>query len=311
MQNQFASLNIMKIIVTGGAGFIASHVTDAYIRAGHTVAVIDNLSTGFRKNVNPKAKFYKADIRNLARMEEIFMRERPEIVSHHAARINIAESVKNPLPTLDTNLTGTLHVLIAFGKYGSGAQRKCIYASSAAVYGNPKKIPVEETAETNPLSTYGFSKLLGEEMVRFYASHFGFEYIIFRYTNVYGPRQAKGSGVVPIFFERMKSGKQPVIFGNGENKRDYLYISDIVRGNRLALRNGKNETVNLGRGVSLTDRETFSEIAKTVRFKKPPRYAPVRPGEIGVMALSAKKAERILGWRPKISFEKGISLVAR
>src|SRR3989338_1123382 len=167
----------MKIIVTGGAGFIASHITDAYIKAGHKVVVIDNLVTGFRKNVNPKAKFYKADIRDLARMEEIFKRERPEVVNHHAAIAEVVKSLRNPIPTFEVNVLGTVNVALCFGRFGKGKNKKFIFSSTGgAIYGEPKKIPADEKTPAIPLSPYGLSKLLGEEVIKFYARQYGFDY---------------------------------------------------------------------------------------------------------------------------------------
>ncbi|HUZ92400.1 MAG TPA: NAD-dependent epimerase/dehydratase family protein [Candidatus Paceibacterota bacterium] len=300
----------MKIIVTGGAGFIASHVVDAYIKAGHRVVVIDNLATGFRRNVHPKAKFYKADIRDLALMEKIFAREKPEIVNHHAAIAEVVKSLKNPIPTLEVNVLGTTNVLLAFGKYGTGAHKKFIFSSTGgAIYGEPKKIPAGESTPPVPLSPYGLSKFLDEEVIKFYARHFGFDYFIFRYPNVYGPRQnPKGeAGVIAIFGGLLKSGKRPIIFGDGTKARDYTYVGDIARANLIALRRGKNETVNIGWGKVTTDRMIFDEVARATGFSGKPIYAPYRKGEVYRIALDASKAKKILGWTPKVEFEEGVS----
>src|SRR5258708_3720515 len=246
----------MKIIVTGGAGFIASHVVDAYLKAGHKVVVIDSLPKGSRRNVNPRAKFYKADIRDRAAIARIFKRERPEIVNHHAALAEVAKSVIDPMPTFEVNVIGTANVLHSFGTYGSGKHKKFIFSSTGgAMYGNPKQVPVNEKRPTMTLSPYGLSKQLGEETIKFYARDFGFDYFIFRYANVYGPRQnPKGeAGVVAIFGATMRSGKQPTIFGDGTKARDYVYVGDIARANVAALRRGKNDVVNLGVRKLVTD----------------------------------------------------------
>src|SRR3989344_3115393 len=242
----------MKIIVTGGAGFIASHVVGAYVAAGHRVVVIDSLSTGFRRNVNPKAKFYKADIRNLALMERIFKKERPEVVNHHAAIVEVVKSIANPLLTYEVNVLGTANVLVAFGKYGPssvktsagrrGTNRRFIFSSTGgAIYGGPKEIPADEKTPKSPLSPYSLSKSLGEDVIRFYAKQYGFAPIILRYPNVYGPRQnPKGeAGVIAIFGGLLKSGKRPIIFGDGTKARDYLYVCDVVRANLMALKRGE------------------------------------------------------------------------
>jgi len=191
----------MKILITGGAGFIASHVTDAYIAAGHKVAIIDDLSTGFRKNLNPRAKFYKANIRDRAAIDHIMKREKPEIVNHHAAAIVVTESVRNPEKTFEVNVIGTLNVAASFAASGKQKKKMIFSSTGGAIYGEPKKMPADEATPANPLSPYGLSKKLDEEVVKFYASQFGFDYFIFRYPNVYGPRQnPKGeAGVVAIF----------------------------------------------------------------------------------------------------------------
>ncbi len=298
-----------KILITGGAGFIASHVADAYINAGHHVAIVDNLLTGFKKNINPKATFYKTDIRDLEAIEKIFRKEKPEVVNHHAAIAEVVKSLRNPIPTLQVNVLGTTNVLLAFGKYGRGAHKKFIFSSTGgAIYGEPKKIPADETNPATPLSPYGLSKLLGEEVIHFYARQYGFDYFIFRYPNVYGPRQnPKGeAGVVAIFGALMKSGVRPTIFGDGTKARDYMYVGDIAHANILALARGKNETANLGWGKKVTDNMIFNAIAKEIGFVGKSRYAPYRKGEVYQIALDARKAKKILGWNPKIELTEGI-----
>lgn len=298
----------MRIIVTGGAGFIGSHIVDAYVKLGHRVAVIDNLRTGSRANLNSKAIFYKADITNGKSMLSIFKRERPQIVNHHAAMVSVAESIKNPSSALSINVAGTANVLQAFAAFGA-KNGKFIFASTGgAIYGKSKKIPANEETPTNPLSPYGLSKLLAEEVIRFYGRTENINFTILRYTNVYGPRQSGKSeaGIVPIFSSLMRHGKKPVIFGDGTKSRDYLYVSDAVRANVLALKKGKNETLNLGWGKTITDQEMFDAIAREMKFKKPPKYAPFRKGEVYKISLDAKKAKKILGWKPKVKLEEGI-----
>lgn len=300
----------MKIIVTGGAGFIASHIVDVYIKAGHRVVVIDNLSKGSRRNINPKARFYKADITNLALMERIFKKEKPEVVNHHAAIAEVVVSVRDPIPTLTTNVLGTANVLLAFGHHGrGGVKRKFIFASTGgAMYGDPKHVPVSEAAVANPLSPYGLSKKLSEETILFYAKQFNFDYFIFRYSNVFGPRQnPRGeAGIVAIFDTLMKDGKTPTIFGDGTKSRDYIYVGDVAAANFAALRRGKNAIVNLGCGKLVTDRQVFETIAARVGFMGKPAYAPYRAGEIYRISLDATKAKKILGWKPKMEFKKGV-----
>ena len=298
-----------KIIVTGGAGFIASHVVDAYVHAGHRVSVIDNLLTGSRKNLNPKAKFYKADILNFSLMERIFKKERPEVVNHHAAVVEVAKSLRDPLPTLRTNSMGTANLLSIFGRYGKGASRKFIFASTGgAMYGDPGYIPADDTAPAHPLSTYGLSKLLAEEAVDFYSKFHGFNYCIFRYANVYGPRQnPKGeAGVVAIFSSLMRSGIRPTIFGDGTKTRDYVHVNDVVRANSIALRKGNCVIMNIGTGKEVEDNTIFQIVAKAIGFTKKPRYAPFRKGELLRSALQANRAKRILGWKPTVKLTDGV-----
>jgi len=303
----------MKIIVTGGAGFIASHIADAYVKAGHRVAIIDNLATGFKKNVNPKAKFYRADIRDHAVMEKIFKKEKPEIVNHHAAIADIAKALRDPRPTLEVNLLGTTNVLLAFGQHGRDRNKKFIFASSGAVYGTPKRIPVTEKTPTQPESAYGLSKLLGEEIIEFYSRQFGLDYCLFRYPNVYGPRQnPKGeAGVTAIFGGLMKNGQRPTIYGDGSKTRDYVYIEDVVKANSSALNRGEKEIINLGSARPTSDRAIFDTIAAEIGFSEEPIYAPHRKGEAYKIALSARRAKKIFGWKPTIGVKEGIHRVLR
>lgn len=295
------------IIVTGGAGFIGSHIVDRYVRDGHRVTVIDNLTTGRRELVNKKAKFYRADITDAPLINTIFSRERPTVVNHHAAVAEVIKSLRDPLPTFKTNVLGTINLLMAAGE--TGTVKKFIFSSTGgAIYGEPDKIPANEKTPAIPLSPYGLSKLLGEGVIKFYSRLGKFPYLIFRYPNVYGPRQnPQGeAGVVAIFTEIMKGGERPTIFGAGSKCRDYTSVDDIVQANVIALRRGRNEIINLGWGRKVSDKKVFDEIAKNLDFKKPPLYAPLRPGEVYQIALSAQKAKKILGWQPKIKFEEGV-----
>jgi UDP-glucose 4-epimerase len=303
---------IMKIIVTGGAGFIASHVVDEYVKAGHAVTVIDNLSSGSRKNINPKASFYKADIRNLPALRKIFENERPDIVNHHAAFISVTESVKEPATTFAVNATGTLNVLLAFAESPFSAKRpkhkKIIFASTGgAIYGNPKKLPADETTPPNPLSPYALTKQIDEELIRYFCGNAGMDYLILRYANVYGQRQKSqgGAGVFPIFTEQISKGVRPTIFGDGTKTRDYVFVGDVARASLLGLTRGKNETVNIATAREVSDDAVFRAIADAFGFKKEPYYTPKRPGEISRISMSYAKAKRILGWQPTVDFREG------
>jgi UDP-glucose 4-epimerase len=280
----------MKIVVTGNAGFIASHITDAYRALGHTVIDIDN------RHKKP------IDINDAAALMALFKKEKPDMVNHHAA----IKSVRDPLPTFQTNVLGTVNVLMAAG--ACGTVKKFIFSSTSAIYGDPKKLPVTETTAIDPLSPYGLAKYMAEEAIRFYAKLFKFNYLIFRYPNVYGPRQNPHgeAGVVAIFTELMRKGKQPTIFGDGTKARDYAYIEDIVRANVIALKKGKNDILNLGWSKPVTDQTIFNEVAKNTGFTGKPIYAPYRTGEVYKTSLSSKKALAVIGWKPSISFAEGV-----
>ncbi|MBI5421033.1 MAG: NAD-dependent epimerase/dehydratase family protein [Parcubacteria group bacterium] len=297
----------MNILVTGGAGFIASHIVDAYIKKGHKVTVVDNLATGFRKNVNKEAKFYNADIRDLEALRKIFKKEQLDVVNHHAAIAVVTESLKNPIPTLEVNVLGTTNLLLLGGEYNI---KKFIFSSTGgAMYGDPEKLPASETTEPKPLSPYGLSKLLAEETIRYYSSNNNFNHLIFRYANVYGPRQnPKGeAGVVAIFGGLMKKGVSPTIFGDGTKTRDYVYVDDIVRANVLALTKGNGTTINLGWGKEIQDKEIFDAVAKATKFKQIPALAPHRDGELLRSSLNAQKANDTIGWKPSITLKNGIT----
>jgi UDP-glucose 4-epimerase len=280
------------------------------------VVIIDDLSKGLRKNINPKATFHKADITNLALMEKIFATEKPEVVNHHAAIAEVVRSARDPIPTLTTNVLGTANLLLAFGHHGRHgknakgvSRRKFIFSSTGgAMYGDPKRIPVGESTPEDPLSPYGLSKKLAEKTIQFYAKQFGFDYFIFRYANVFGPRQNPHgeAGIVAIFGALMRAGHRPTIFGDGTKARDYVYVGDVTAANLAALRRGKNATVNIGNGTIVTDKQMFEAIADAMGFDGKPVYAPYRPGEIYRISLDARRARKILGWKPKMGFEEGV-----
>ncbi len=298
----------MKIIVTGGAGFIGGHVAEAYKQAGHRVAVIDDLSSGKRINIPRGVALHKADIRDSATMNRIFKRERPDILNHHAAFISVTESVKEPQKTFGINVTGTLNVILAFAQ--SGAQKKKMLFSSTggAIYGNPAKLPADESTPPHPFSPYALSKQIDEEMIRYYCGAYDITYLIFRYANVYGPRQREqgGAGIFPIFSRMIREGKTPTIFGDGTKTRDYVYVDDVARASVLGLTRGRDTTVNIASARETSDYAVYKAIAKTFEFTKEPRYTPKRKGEVQRISMSYKKAEKILGWRPRHSLAEGI-----
>lgn len=301
----------MKILVTGGAGFIGSHVVDAYIANGHRVAVIDDLPTGSVRNLNPRARFYKTDIRNAAKILAIFKKERPDIVNHHAASIEVTKSLRDPIQTLNVNVIGTANVALAAGNVKI---KKFIFASTGgAIYGEPARLPARESTPAVPLSPYGLSKLISEDVIKFYGRLYGFPYTLLRYSNVYGPRQNPNgeAGIIAIFGKLMKAGKRPTIFGDGTKTRDYVFVGDVVRANLLSLTKGRNETLNIGRGIEVSDQQIFDSLAYSLNFSRKPVYAPFRKGEVRRVSISPQKAKTVLGWRPKTSLNEGIKKTLR
>ena len=299
----------MRILVTGGAGFIGSNLVDSLLSLGHEVAVVDNLSTGFRENVNPKARFYQLSIRDTA-LSAVFEREKPQLVDHHAAQIDVRKSTDDPVADAEDNILGSLNVVTNCLKFGVG---RIVYASSGgAVYGDPQYLPADENHPVNPVSQYGVSKHTVEHYLHLYSTLHGLDYVVLRYANVYGPRQNPfgEAGVVAIFATQMLTGKQPTIFGPGDKTRDYAHVSDIVEANILALERGRNSILNIGTGVETSDQQVFDTLAGVLDYKGRPVYGPVRKGEVYRICLECSKARRELGWTPRLSLQEGIAKTA-
>ncbi len=299
----------MKILVTGGAGFIGSHVVDAYIQLGHEVVVVDNFSTGSWDNVNPAAKVYELDVRERQGIREVFERERPDVVNHHAAQVNVRASLDDPLTDVEINVVGTVNLLDAAAK---GGVRKFIFISSGgAVYGEAEKVPTPEDYPPQPISHYGAAKLAGEHYCHVYYVVYGMPYVVLRYANVYGPRQnPKGeAGVTAVFAQLMLQGKRPRIFGDGSKTRDYVHVADVARANVLALEYEGVGVFNIGTGRQITDRQVFDAVAEAVGYEGEPEYTDFRPGEVMHSAVDCARAERELGWKPEIVFEEGVRSV--
>jgi UDP-glucose 4-epimerase len=296
----------MKFLVTGGAGFIASHIVDRLIEEGHKVAVVDDLSFGLKENLNPRAMFYHMDIRDEG-IKDVFKKEKPAIVNHHAAQVNLRKSVENPLFDAEVNILGSINLLECSIKYGV---KKFIYSSSGgAVYGEPEALPVKETHEINPLSQYGINKHTVEHYLYVYYVNQQLPYTTLRYPNIYGPRQNPHgeAGVVAIFSEQMLRGEQPTIFGDGSKTRDYLYVSDVVDANMLVIEKGDNETYNLGWGLQVTDYKIFQTVRDAVGCSIEPIYGQKRPGEIDRISLDCSKIRRELSWQPKVPLGEGVA----
>ena len=296
----------MKVIVTGGAGFIGSNLVDALVERGDEVVVIDNLSTGRRENLNPHIKFYETSIGDPG-LEDIFEKEKPDIVCHHAAQIDLRRSVNEPLFDAEVNILGSLNVIVNSIRSGVG---KFVYASTGgAIFGEPQYLPVDEKHPINPVSQYGVSKHTVEHYLHLYALQGELNYVALRYPNVYGSRQNPfgEAGVIAIFAGQMLHGEQPTIFGPGDKTRDYTHVSDIVEANILAIEEGRNLICNIGTGVETSDQDIFDAIARALGYSSSPIYTSIRPGEIQRICLDWSKAEQELDWSPKTTLKDGIA----
>ncbi|MEO0184287.1 MAG: NAD-dependent epimerase/dehydratase family protein [candidate division WOR-3 bacterium] len=296
----------MKILVTGGAGFIGSHIVDAYINEGHTVAIIDDLSTGDIKNLNPRAEFFREDICSPA-IEKIFAKYKFDIVNHHAAQINVRKSLEDPLFDARVNIVGSLNLLNLSAKYNI---RKFIFSSSGgAIYGEPEKFPITENYHPEPLCPYGVAKLTVEYYIKVFAKLYNFQYVILRYSNVYGPRQISKSeaGVISIFINQILENKDCFVNGDGEQIRDYVYVGDVVNANLLAL-NAESNFFNIGTGIETSVNGLLNVLGQILNKEIPHQHRAPIPGEVLKNVLDFSKAKKILGWFPKISLVKGIEL---
>jgi len=294
----------MKILVTGGAGFIGSHVVDAFLRAGHDVVVVDSLVTGRRENVAPKAKLYEMDIRD-SRLSEVFAREKPEIVDHHAAQVDVRRSVAEPLYDAEVNVLGALNLLQNAVQHGA---KKVIYISSGgAVYGEPEYLPCDEEHPIRPLSPYGVTKHTVEHYLHLYKVNYGLRHLILRYANVYGPRQDPNgeAGVVAIFGGRMLRGEPVTINGTGEQERDFVYVEDCARANLIGLERGEG-AYNVGTGVPTTINEIYRQIQKITGYTGEPEYGPAKMGDVFRTYLDIRKIGAELGWEPIYSLTEGL-----
>jgi len=300
----------MKVLITGGAGFIGSHVADAFLKAGHEVVVLDNLSSGKRENLPAQARLYLLDL-GARELAEVFAAERPDIVDHHAAQISVTASARDPLEDARTNVLGMLNLLEACW---SLPVKKFIFASTGgAIYGDTDRLPTPEDHPPQPLSPYGIHKWLGEQYLRYYAHQHGLSYTVLRYANVYGPRQNPDgeAGVVSIFFSRLLKRETPTLFayeGEGHGMvRDYVYVEDVARANLEAAGKGTGETVNIGTGVGTTTEALYRAIAGQFPGAPEPRREPARPGDLRRSLLDVRKAERLLGWKPRVALSEGLA----
>ncbi len=294
-----------KILVSGGAGFIASHLTDKLIEKGHQVVVIDNLSTGKKENLNPKAKFYEADICN-SEIAQIFQEEKPEIVFHFAAQIDVRESVKDPIQDAKVNILGSLNLLQNCQKNGV---KKFIFASSGgAIYGDTDVIPTPETHSENPESPYGICKLTVEKYLHFFKETFGLNYTALRLANIYGPRQnSKGeAGVIAVFCDQMLKNEEVVINGDGEQTRDFVFVDDVVNAALLSIEQEKSDIYNIGTGIETNINEIFRKIKELTNSDCEEIHVPAKQGEQKRSCLDNSKAKQELNWDPEYNLEEGL-----
>jgi UDP-glucose 4-epimerase len=295
----------MRILVTGGAGFIASHITDAFIAAGHQVSVIDDLSSGRRENLNPQARFHHLDIQS-AETGEVLRREQPDVLCHHAAQMDVRKSVADPVFDARVNLCGLLN-LLEHGRQ-HGLKRVLFASTGGAIYGEQDVFPAPETHKTEPLSPYGVAKLASERYLYFYWQTYGITYAALRYANVYGPRQNPHgeAGVVAIFTEKMLRGESPIINGDGRQSRDYIYIGDLVRANLAALQSDYVGPLNLGTGIETDVNALFRMLARACGSAAAERHGPAKVGEQRRSVIDSSLAQRVLGWRPEVPLEHGL-----
>lgn len=301
----------MKALVTGGAGFIGSHIVDLLLENGHEVAIVDNVSTGRVDNLNPRARFHRADIVDPS-LVDVFQAERPEVVYHEAAQMSVKASTEDPIHDARVNVIGLLNVLRA--SVAAGA-RKVVFASSGATFGNPEYLPIDEKHPQQPESPYGITKMVAEHYLRYFARDHGLAFTSLRYGNVYGPRQdAQGygeAGVIAIFIRKLMDGEAPVIHWDGEQVRDYVYVTDVARANYLAAATGDGECYCIGTGEGTTVNHLYQLLNEALGVEIEPRRAPRRPGDLRTAIFNPAKARAELGWKAEVGLPEGLGATVR
>jgi UDP-glucose 4-epimerase len=302
------SIFLMNILVTGGAGFIGSHIVDQCIAAGHRVTVLDSMweeGGGKSANLNPKAQFFHVDITDEDSLNQVFDTVRPEVVCHQAAQHSVAVSTKNPKLDARVNVLGLLNILTNCTRVGA---RKIVFASSGATYGTPVRLPIDEEVEQHPESPYGITKLIAEHYLRYWQEAYGLAYTALRYGNVYGPRQDPNgeAGVIAIFAKRFLKHETIRIDWDGEQQKDYVYVGDVARANLLAMEHGDNDIFCIATGKGTSVNEIYEALAEQTGYKPEIVKAPKRAGDIHLAYFDCSKAERVLGWKAAISMEEGI-----
>ncbi|MBN2013891.1 MAG: SDR family oxidoreductase [Candidatus Altiarchaeota archaeon] len=295
----------MKIMVTGGAGFIGSHIVDKLVERGYEVVVVDNLSTGRKENLNQNARFHELDLRSKEDLERVFKENNIRKVIHQAAQASVIKSVREPDFDAEVNIIGTINLLECCRRYDT---EKIVYASTGgAIYGEPEHLPMDEEHPIKPLSPYGLGKYVSELYMSLYHRLYGLKCTALRYSNVYGPRQDPHgeAGVIAIFSKKLLEDKQPIIFGDGKQTRDFVYVRDVVEANLLALE-GVNGTYNICTGKQTSVNEIFEMLRNITGKKTKAAYEEERKGEVRYCSLNYSKAEKALKWKPKTGIEKGL-----
>jgi UDP-glucose 4-epimerase len=295
----------MKVLVTGGAGFIGSHLVDALVAQGDDVAVVDDLSTGKREYVNPSARFSEVDIATPA-VRGVILDERPEVIFHEAAQASVKVSTDDPLRDAEVNVIGLLNLLEASAKAGV---RKVVFASSGATYGNPDYLPIDEQHPQRPGSPYGITKMVAEHYLRYYAMDRGVQFTALRYGNVYGPRQDPygEAGVIAIFTNQLLAGKVPTIHWDGEQVRDYVYVEDVARANVLAARAGDGGCYSIGTGIGTSVNEIYRVVCATLGMNVTPNRGPRRAGDLRAARFDCSLARAEVGWEATVPLTEGLA----
>ena len=299
----------MKILVTGGAGFIASQIVDSYIAEGHNVTIIDDLSTGFEENINPAAEFVKLSISDSG-IIDVFKNGKFDLVNHHAAQIDVRKSVADPLFDANTNILGTINLFQSCVRTGV---KKIIFASTGgAIYGEQEYFPADEAHPTSPISPYGITKLTIEKYLYFYHLEHKLTYTILRYANVYGPRQNPfgEAGVVAIFANKLLKGEQPVINGSGEQTRDYVFVDDVIKANLLAVRDEQNNIYNVGTAIETNVNVIYKILNDTIGKGLAEKHGPAAPGEQMRSVITSEKLYKKFNWKPATPLKDGLEKTA-
>jgi UDP-glucose 4-epimerase len=302
----------MRLLVTGGAGFIGSNTVDALVAGGlGEVAVMDDLSAGKRSQLNPKARFHEADLRDAAKVQRIIAEERPEAIIHLAAQMDVRRSVADPAFDAQVNLVGFLNMMEAARQHG--LKRVIFSSTGGAIYGEQEQYPCNEDHPRRPISPYGVAKFATEAYLHFYQAQYGIDYVALRYANVYGPRQDPHgeAGVVAIFCGRMLQDQPVTIYGDGEQTRDYVYVGDVVRANLAAVKSSVSGAFNIGTGVETSVNHLFQTLAHAAVSNRTPSYGPARPGEQLRSVISPARAAKELNWRPEVSLADGLAQTYR